>query len=216
VRTRLTIDLQRPADAHLQHACSVLRSGGLIVYPTDTIYGIGADPGNESALRRVQQVKRRLDPKPLLLIASSLSDAGSIVRNFPPAAERLAKEFWPGPLTLVLPALPGVSQVLTQGTGTVGLRIPSSGFCLRLCALFGGPITSTSANISGEPTPATVGEMEIIFGDDIELYLDAGVLPSSPPSTLVDVSQSNVVLLREGAITRKRLNHIFPEMSGSQ
>ena len=209
---RLTINPLLADEDTLRRAVAVLKEGHVIIYPTDTLYGIGVDPGNEAALQRVQRIKRRFEPKPLLLIASSLSSAETVVRNFPPAALRLAKEFWPGPLTMILPAIPTLSSFVTQGTGTVGLRIPSSTFCLQLTEHFDGPITSTSANISGERTPDTIDEIESIFGDDVDLYLDAGPLPTSPPSTIVDVSGDFPRLVRQGVISQERLHQVLPEI----
>ena len=182
------------------------------MYPTDTVYGIGADPYNETALLRVQRAKHRLESKPLLLITYSVESVRSIVENIPPAAIPLIKEFWPGPLTLILPARPGMSTLITQNSGTVGVRIPANALSLRLTELYGGPIISTSANITGEPTPASLDEIVRTLGDGVDLYLDAGLLPLSGPSTLIDMTVTPPRILRGGAVTRNQLRTVLPEI----
>ncbi len=196
----------------IARAVATLQAGGLIVYPTDTIYGIGADPHQPAALERLQSAKQRLEQKPILLIAHSIDAARTVVDHFPPTAMTLAGALWPGPLTLVLPARAALSPMITQNSGTVGVRLPSHAFCARLAECFGRPFTSTSANISGLPTPDTVDAIEAMLGDSIDFYLDAGRLPASKPSTVVDVTTDPPRILREGAVSRGQLLALVPEL----
>ena len=201
-------DLTRAVD----EAVRVVRKGGLIVYPTETLYGIGADPWNEEALARIGQVKRRPDGKPILLVASSFDAAGTFVHGVSPAAVKLMERFWPGPVTLVFTARDTVSSLLTQGTGRIGVRVSSHPLTRRIAEGLGGPLTSTSANVSGEPPPTDVAGIMGALGNGIDLYLDAGVLAPSSPSTVVDVSTDDPLLLREGVVTYDTLLEIIPSM----
>ncbi len=209
---RLPVDLAGPDPSVLDRAVALLRAGRLVVYPTETVYGIGADPFDEEALTRLQQAKRRAEPKPVLLIAASLTDAEPFIASMPPQAALLAEAFWPGPLTLLFAARETVSRHLTQGTGRIGVRIPSSTLCRSLAALFGRPITSTSANRTGEPTPADIAGIEAVLAPSIALYLDAGALPPSKPSTIVDLAVTPCRLMREGAVPIERIRSVIPEV----
>ena len=212
VHKRLALASDAPDEQTLSIANETLRGGGLVVYPTDTLYGIGADPFNERALARLQSAKRRAEQKPILLITHSPDAASEVVESFSTAALVLAGEFWPGPLTLVLPARAGLARAITQDSGTVGLRIPANKTSLLLAELFGKPITSTSANLTGESTPGSVDAIEEMLGDAIDLYLDAGPLPPSRPSTIVDVTVRPPRILREGALTRDQLLSVLPDI----
>jgi len=205
----LSVHLDLQDDEPLQQAAEVVRQGGIIVYPTETLYGIGADAFNGAAVRRVQEVKRRSESKPILLIIRSVDMLKGLVTEVPPDAVRLMEAFWPGPLTLIFKAEPGLPRELTQGTGTIGVRVPSSAVCLRLLELSGCPLTSTSANVSGASVPRTVSGIRKALHEGIDLYLDAGELPSHTPSTVLDVSTSRPKILRDGAISRKRLQEFI-------
>ncbi len=206
------LNSETPDLQSLSLAVATLQRGGLLVYPTDTLYGIGVDPFNEAALARIQSAKHRLEQKPILLITHSMDAATTVVDHFPAAALTLAEEFWPGPLTLVLPARAGLPAMVTQNSGTVGVRLPSSRLCLLLAELFGGPMTSTSANISGQSTPGTIDEIEAMLGDSIDLYLDAGPLAQGKPSTVVDATTDPPRILREGVLTRGQLTAVISDI----
>ncbi len=209
---RLPVNLAAPDPSALARAVAVLRTGELVVYPTETLYGIGADPFSEGALVRVQQAKRRGEAKPVLLITSELHEAEAFIARIPPEAAALADAFWPGPLTLLFAARETVSPHLTQGTGRIGVRVPSSLLCRRLATLFGAPITSTSANRTGEPTPPDVAGIDRVLAPAISLYLDAGTLPPSRPSTIVDLTESPCRLTREGPISAAQIRSIIPDV----
>ncbi len=209
---RLILDFENPDSRTLSIAVATLQRGGLLVYPTDTVYGIGVDPLNAEALERLRAAKHRLEQKPILLIAHSIDAASTAVDRFTAAALTLANAFWPGPLTLILPARSSLPVQVTQNSGTVGVRIPSSPTCLLLAELFGGPVTSTSANVAGEPTPGTVDEIETMLGESIDLYLDAGPLANRKPSTIVDMTIDPPRILRDGAVSRELLTAVNPDI----
>lgn len=203
-----------PTDALLGEAAEIIRRGGVIVYPTETVYGIGADALNARAVNRVQEVKGRKEAKPILVLVRSREMMLDLVDGVNAAAEVLMQHFWPGPLTLVFKARPGLPAGLTQDTGAIGVRVPSSALCLRLLDLCGRPITSTSANLTGMPVHATVQEIRRVLGNKVDFYIDGGVLSGNIPSTVVDVSTDRPAILREGAVSRTELQKFTPLTSG--
>jgi L-threonylcarbamoyladenylate synthase len=193
------IDPARPEEA-FSRCRDVIFAGGVIVYPTDTFYGLGADPGNAAAVRKLFAIKGRQVDRPILLL---IKDAGQ-VRNWAAEistkAEELMKRHWPGPLTLVFKAKAYVLPELTAGAGTIGLRVPGNAPTLRLIAFLGTALTGTSANISGGPSPRTAEEAMAAVGGAVDLILDGGMTSGGKPSTVVDVSADQVILVREGSI----------------
>lgn len=189
-----------PGEKVIERAAAVVISGGVIVYPTETLYGIGVDAGNVSALRRVYDIKGREGAKALLVIVDDFERLRPLVQQVTPEAHALMHAFWPGPLTLVFNASPMVPVEITAGMGTIGARVPSNDFCRALVQACGRPITSTSANRAGEPTPNNIGQIRNALPEGIDLFIDAGALPASAPSTVVDVTTSPPRLLREGAV----------------
>ena len=204
----LNVDLSAPADPPLLLAAEVIQAGGIIVYPTDTIYGIGASAWNPDAVARVQEIKKRTEAKPILVLVESIDAAYGVAEEVNGTARQLMERFWPGPLTLVLKSSVHLPAALTLGKGTIGVRVPASAACLRLLALCGGPLTSTSANLSGEGTPGTAAAIERALGPGIDLFLEGGVLPPSPPSTVLDVTGPRPHLIREGAISLAQLTSV--------
>jgi L-threonylcarbamoyladenylate synthase len=179
---------------------SVLRSGGVIAFPTDTAYGLGADPFNEPAVSEIFNIKGRSDNKPILLLVDSLEMAERIaVPN--PLFHRLATAFWPGPLTFVLPARENVPPAVTAGTGTIGLRWPAAVFATELIRRFNSPLTATSANRSGEPACTTAAEVRVQLGSALGALIDGGDLPARGGSTILEVTGAVPRLLREGPIS---------------
>ena len=185
------------ADA-LERAVAVVQRSELLIYPTDTLYALGGSALDAQAAVRVRLAKGRDDGKALPLVAADAASARVLVRTFPAGAERLAARFWPGPLTLVLPAAACVVDAVTAGTGTVAVRVPGLHFARALCAL-AGPLISTSANRQGEPAPLTCAEAVAEVGRAAALAIDGG--PAAPrPSTIVDATGLAPRLLREGAL----------------
>lgn len=180
-------------------ASQVVRSGGLVVYPTDTVYGLGADPLNEAAVNRAFEAKRR-EAKPMPVLVSNIEAAKRLV-YVNEEAEALMRIFWPGPLTIVLPSRGVVPSRVTAGLPSLGVRMPSHPVALRLIEACGGALIGTSANISGRPPPKTVEEALLQIGDAVDLAIDAGPAPHGMPSTVVDLSSGEPRLVREGPLS---------------
>lgn len=187
----------------IRRAATIIRRGGVIIYPTETVYGLGCDPLDVAATRRVCDIKGRTD-KPLPLACVDVEATQRIV-SFNPLAERAAARFWPGPLMLVLPALVEYPVWVTQGTSTLGVRVPDHDVARRLAGLSGGVIVSTSANRSGEPPPATAREASDEIGCEVDLILDGGPSPLTRPSTVLDLSGKRPQIQRRGPITAELL-----------
>lgn len=186
-----------PAPAALDRAASILAAGGLLIYPTDTLYAIGGRVLDAEVARKVRIAKGR-EAKPLPVIAADIDQAGSLTTAFPQEGMRLAQRFWPGPLTVILPAGPHVPEEVTAGTGTIAVRVPALALARRLCAT-GGPLISTSANLSGAGSPVTCEEAVVGVGHAASLALDAG--PGRPvASTIVDLTGHPARLVRSGAV----------------
>ncbi len=183
----------------MREAAAVLRRGGVVAYPTETFYGLGALARDAGAVARLVRAKGRPEGKPLPLVAADLAAAREVAVLEARAAE-LAARFWPGPVTLVVPARPGLPAEITAGTGTVGIRVPGSDVARALARAAGGAIVSTSANPSGSPPPACARELAADLRDRIDLVLDAGPVPGGLPSTVVTVDESGPRLVRAGAV----------------
>jgi L-threonylcarbamoyladenylate synthase len=196
------------SDGAFEKILSFLRSGGVIAFPTDTAYGLGADPFNDHAVRRIFELKGRPETKPILLLVNSIAMARSIA-ILSKRALALAKRFWPGPLTMILPAREAVPELVTAGTGTIGIRWPNAAFALRLLDALNHPITATSANRSGTPASVTAAEVCAQFGDTIDVVVDGGVLPARGGSTLLDLTVTPARILREGPIAEAELSEIL-------
>ena len=186
-------------DRQVTEAARIVAEGGVVAFPTDTVYGLGADARNETAIQRVFDIKGRPSDAPLPLLLSDISQVPSVARDLVSAARDLAERFWPGALTLVVPAIPPFSAALVQD-GFVGLRIPNDPFCLRLIERFGGPITGTSANLTGATPCMTGDDVRKQLGKKVDYILDAGRAGGGLPSTVVKVTEEGIIILREGAI----------------
>lgn len=185
--------------ARVRAAAEVLRRGGVVAYPTETFYGLGALARDGAAVRRLAAAKGRPDGKPLPLVAADRAQVEEVA-EVDAAAARLAGAFWPGPLTLVLAARPGLAEAITAGTGTVGVRIPGSEIARALARAAGGALVSTSANPSGEPPPARAEELSAALRGRLDGVLDAGPTPGGMPSTVVVLQGGQARLVREGAV----------------
>ena len=199
--------MQLSKDA-IRHAAAVLQSGGLVVFPTDTVYGLMADPSNTEAIRRIYDVKGREGNKPLQLLLRSTEDIGAVAQSTPPAAHRVARIF-PGLVTMVLDKGDGVSSDVVAGGHTVGVRIPDDEWCAALLGEFGGPLAATSANRSGEPSPRTAAEAEAQLGDVVDLIVDGGLCRAGVASTVIDFTGPVLRILREGALSLIALEEVL-------
>ena len=200
---RISINSSEELGPQLESAVRVLRSQGVVGFPTDTLYGLAADPRSEVALARLTQLKGRAADKTVALVATSLDQAGEVA-VIDGHALVLARRFWPGPLTLVVPARPGLTEGVRSSTGFVGVRVPAHDVAQALAQAFGFPITATSANTSGADPTADPDEVTRQL-PALEWLIDAGVLAGGPPSTLVQVDGGRVEVLREGAVSRNRV-----------
>jgi L-threonylcarbamoyladenylate synthase len=195
-----------PTDsAAVERAVERLRRGGVVVYPTETVYGLGSDATSEAAVRRVAELKGRDAAKPILVIVASREMLGAVVARVPALAERLIERFWPGPLTLVLPARPGLSPLLGGGREAIGVRVSSHPLARALVEGLGRPVTATSANPGGLAAATDVERAHEYFGAAVDTYLDGGPSSSAEPSTVLDLSGTKAVLVREGAVSAAEL-----------
>jgi L-threonylcarbamoyladenylate synthase len=185
----------------IECAASVIRKGGVIVYPTETFYGLGGDPTSEAAVQRIYRIKGRSREKPLPLIAADTEAARGFVADWPEAARCLAGELWPGPLTLVLPAKPVLAPQVVGSTGNIAIRVSSHPVARALAQAAGGLLISTSANLSEQPPISELREMSPDLISSVDGVLDAGLLTGGLPSTIVDVTSWPPKLLRPGCIS---------------
>ncbi len=201
MRTRvLRVDPAAPSFASLREAAAVLAGGGLVAFPTETFYGLGANAREPEAVRRVFEVKGRPEAKPVLVLVDSIEMAESLVEGIPSQARALMERHWPGPLTLVLRARPSVPAEVTAGTGTVGIRMPAHPVALALVRAAARPVTAPSANPSGEAPPTTAAGVLRAFEGKIEMVLDGGKTAGGPPSTVADATVDPPRILRAGAV----------------
>ncbi|HTY59955.1 MAG TPA: L-threonylcarbamoyladenylate synthase [Bacteroidota bacterium] len=210
---RLSVDISDPADRVVILGAEVIQAGGVVVYPTDTLYGMGANAWNDAAVNRVQAIKKRGEDKPVLVLVHTPGAALALTDEITEAGRALMESFWPGPLTLLFRCGTHVPSSVTRGSGRIGVRVPSNRLCIRLCELSGCPLISTSANITGEPVPGTLEEIERVLGPGVDLFIDGGVLPPTLPSTIVDVAGPVPRMVREGVIPFARIQHIVPTLT---
>jgi L-threonylcarbamoyladenylate synthase len=197
---RVFVDRRAPQRDAIEEAAKWILNQRLVAIPTDTLYGLAADPFSVDAVARVFAVKGRDEGRALPLIAA---DADQVVRHLgqlPPAGERLAARYWPGPLTLLLAAPPTLAREAHAGTGRIGVRVPRDDVARAICRAVGRPITATSANLSGQPATADPDVVERTLGSGVELLIDAGPAPGGAPSTIADLTATPPVLIRPGAI----------------
>ena len=183
-------------------AAATLQAGGVIMYPTDTLYGLGADALSEEAVAKIKRIKGRDEGKPIHAIVSGLEmvERYAVISK---EARMLAKKLWPGPLTLILEKRAGINTGIARNIDTFGARAADNSFCLALAREFGKPYTGTSANKSGEKPERSVDNILAQLGktaSDIDIIIDAGELPECLPSTVVDMRSGRPIILREGAV----------------
>ena len=194
-----------PEPRIIMAAVKVLKTGGLLAFPTTGLYGLGADALNSEAVEKIFHVKQRNSDKPILVLVKDVSALDKITANVPASAAKMMAAFWPGSLTIILEARSELSAVLTGGTGKIGIRVPRHPVASALVNAFDGPITGTSANISGRKGCSTVADLDPVLLQDLELVLDAGPLKGGVGSTVVDATLDPPSVLREGAVSKKKL-----------
>lgn len=183
-----------------RHAAELVKAGSLIAFRTDTFYGLGADPFNQGALRRLLALKGRDDGKPILLVISDASEVARFCSRRARMFDALSARHWPGALTLVVSAQENLPEELTAGTGTIGLRLPADEAVRELVRACGGALTATSANPAGEPPARTAEEVARFFLAGLALIVDGGATRTEEPSTVLDVRVDEPRLIREGAV----------------
>jgi L-threonylcarbamoyladenylate synthase len=193
----------------MDEATVCLREGGLVAYPTESFYGLAVDATNETAVRRLFQIKKRGPDRPVLILIPSLGTLASWVATVPAVARFLMERFWPGGLTLVFEAGQAVSPLLTAGTGRIGIRLSSHPVATALTQALGAPITGTSANISGEPACRSAAEVVRALGQSVTLLLDGGRTQGTAGSTILDVTADPPEVLREGMVTIGELQEVI-------
>ncbi len=193
----------------LPRAVATLRAGGLVAFPTETVYGLGADASNPLAIKKVFAAKGRPHDHPLIVHIASSAQWHDWAQDIPPAAHTLAQKFWPGPLTLILKRAHGVSDLITGGQDTVALRVPSHPLAQALLQAFGGGMVGPSANRFGRVSATTAEHVQQEFGDSIDCVLDGGACEVGIESTIVDLSGAKFALLRPGLITAQQIESVL-------
>ena len=201
----LKVDADNSEERILTKAAEILANGGIIAYPTETFYGLGADATNEKAIEKIFAVKGRDFKNPISLIIGQTDDIYPLVQNVPETAKKLMAAFWPGALTIVFPAADNVSPLLTAGSGKIGLRVSSHPIAREIVQKLKRPLTATSANLTGAPECTLASEVAEQIGDKIDAIVDLGDTPGTKGSTIIDVTCDPPVILREGAISRKTI-----------
>ena len=188
-----------------ERAARIIAAGGLIAYRTDTFYGLGADPLNQTAVRAIRSLKGREAAKPILLLISDALEIDRFIASRSDRFDRVVEKHWPGPLTLIGVARPELPVELTAGSGTIGVRLPADENVRALIRTCGGALTATSANVSGNPPARSAAEVEAYFSRGIDLIINSGYVTSDKPSTVVDLSAREVRIIREGALSKAEL-----------
>lgn len=205
----LRVDSVTPQSDVIEAAAAIIRAGGLVAFPTETVYGLGANALDESAVRKIFEAKERPSFNPLIAHVADAHGARGIVSAWPDAAELLASRFWPGPLTLVLPRNPIVPDILSAGLSTVAVRVPAHPVAHALLTAAGLPIAAPSANRFTRLSPTTAAHVEKALGDRADLILDGGPTPVGIESTVVDLSGPTPILLRPGSIGLSLLQEVL-------
>lgn len=192
-------------ERQVAQAVDILRQGGVVAYPTDTLYGLGANAFNEAAVERVFEIKGRPHGMPLPLLLADADALVQVASEAPPLARVLAERFWPGALTLVIPRSPRVPELVSGRGWKVGVRVPDHPVPRELARRLGAPITGTSANKSGGPDPRTAEDVRKQLGETVDLVIEDGGLPAGQPSTVLDLTGPSPRIVRAGAITKEAL-----------
>ncbi|MDH5695555.1 MAG: L-threonylcarbamoyladenylate synthase [Dehalococcoidia bacterium] len=204
MENKLPLSIQR----QVEQGIFILKQGGIVAFPTDTVYGLGAGIGIRQAVERVYQVKQRPRNMALPLLLADTTQIAEVAEPVPSIAWLLADKFLPGALTIVLHKSKSVPDIITGGSATVAVRIPAHPVPVALAQGLGTPIVGTSANLSGKPSPLTADEVYSQLGDKVDLVIDGGRCPGGMESTIVDVTGETPIVLREGAISTEELEQV--------
>lgn len=211
----IKVDPINPEPEIIAQAGEIIRNGGLVAFPTETVYGLAADAFNEAAVRRVFEVKGRPENKPLPVQVASHYNIDRLTSKIPDGVTILIDAYFPGPLTIILPASECLSKLVTAETGTVGIRMPDHPVALALLRAVGTPIVAPSANPSGEPSPTTAQEVYEYLNGSIDMVLDAGPSQLKTASTVVDMTSGKPRILRVGSISEDELITTLSEVTST-
>lgn len=192
-------------DDHMAPAADIIKNGGLVAVPTETVYGLAANGLDAAAVEKIYDVKNRPETKPISLLVSGMTDVEKFCRDIPEAAYILAEAFWPGPLTMVLFKNSSVPDVVTAGGATVGVRCPDHPKTLALIRLAGVPLAAPSANLSGQPSPKNVSDVLKVFDGKIDAAIDGGTCTVGIESTILDLTVTPPRILRQGGLGKDKL-----------
>ncbi|MBI5180768.1 MAG: threonylcarbamoyl-AMP synthase [Nitrospirae bacterium] len=201
----IKIDPKKPDVKRIKDAAEALKKGGVVAFPTDTFYGLGADAANDEAIKRIYAVKERDYDKPILILIDNKDRVSKYVKDIPQIAKKLIDKFWPGPLTIIFYASSAVSQSLLGRGNKIGIRIPNNPLTLLFLKIAGCPVTATSANLSGKPSPLNPKKVNENLGKKIDIILDAGRTAGIKESTVIDITERPPICIREGMITVKEI-----------
>lgn len=201
----LKISNKESEEKIIARAADILAGGGIIAYPTETFYGLGADATNEKAIEKIFAAKGRNFKNPISLIIGKPDDIHPLVKDIPVSAKKLMDAFWPGALTIVFQASDKISPLLTAGSGKIGLRVSSHPLALKIVQKLKKPLTATSANQSGAPECSDASDVIVQIGDKIDAIVNGGQTEGGKASTLIDITCDPPVILREGVISRKTI-----------
>lgn len=193
----------------LERAGALIRAGRLVAFPTETVYGLGANALDEKAVKHIYEVKQRPATSPMIVHVTSIEMARSLAREWPESAEKLARAFWPGPLTLVVPKQPSIPSIVTSGIDTVGLRMPSHPVALAVIRAAGVPVAAPSANRFKGLSPTTAGHVRASLGDRVDMILDGGMTQVGIESTVLTLACATPRILRPGMISRKDIEAVI-------
>ncbi len=207
----LKINPETPEEGLIAEAAAMIRRGAVCAYPTETFYGLGVDVTNNQAIKKLFDIKRRDYGNPVAVIVPDREMLRAIVQEIPQKAEVLMDLFWPGPLTILFSTNEKILKQLTTNTGKIGIRISSHPVAVALVKALGKPLTTTSANISGFPPSLSPRHIKSYFGDKVDLIIDSGELAPSKGSTVVDVSDEKLAVIREGVLRAELLFRHFEE-----
>jgi len=196
----------------IEKGVEILRKGGVIAFPTDTVYGLGADAFNPTAVERIYEIKDRPKHRQLPLLIADVERLATLAKPIPEIAWFLARRFWPGGLTLVLPKTDSLPAYLASGS-TIAVRVPDHPVCLALIQHLGNPVIGTSANISGQPAALTAEEIGQQLGGKIDFIINGGKCPGGKESTVVDVTRESPIILRQGIIPSDEIDKAYKEYS---
>ena len=203
------MNAEQPDRDRLREVAGQVRRGAVVAYPTETFYGLGVDVLSAAAIKKLFEVKRRDWSNPVAVIVSDSAMLETIVAEVPEQGRALMRAFWPGPLTILFKTTHSISRDLTTNTGKIGIRISSHPVAQALCEELGAPLTTTSANLSGLPPSTCVRHLKNYFAERLDIIIDGGELEPSRGSTVVDVTEDKVVLIREGVIPAARIFEVL-------